>query len=114
MSIHFRPIAIQCTQFSFRCDDLARDLTDSFTNFAVNELAKSASRALLGLYTKFLNVGGMDHDAFCKLYESLVEPVLLYVVGLKGLSDHKKLKSVQNNVDIGLGKMRQILHCSLT
>ena len=44
--------------------------------FAVNELTKSASRALSALYTKFLNVGGMDYDVFCKLYESLVEPVL--------------------------------------
>ena len=32
--------------------------------FAVNELTKSASRALSALYTKFLNVGGMDYDVF--------------------------------------------------
>ena len=50
--------------------------------FAVNELTKSASCALSALYTKFLNVGGIDYDVFCKLYESLVEPVLLYGAGL--------------------------------
>ena len=46
--------------------------------FTVNELAKSASRALSALYTKFLNVGGMDYGVFSKLYESLIEPVLFY------------------------------------
>ena len=40
---------------------------------AVNELKKSASPALSALYMEFLNVGGMDYDVFCKLYESLVE-----------------------------------------
>ena len=34
--------------------------------FAVNELTKSASRALSALYTKFVPVGGMDCDIFCK------------------------------------------------
>ena len=54
--------------------------------FAVNELTKSASRALSALYTKFLNVGGMDYDVFCKLYE----PVLLYGAGLWGCLNRKK------------------------
>lgn len=57
--------------------------------FDGNELAKSTSRALFSaLYTKYLNVGGMDYDVFCKVYESLVEPVLLYDAGSWGLSKH--------------------------
>lgn len=117
--IHFRPAAIHCTQFNFRCGDVVLDLTDSYKylglwfnkhldmKFAVNELAKSASRALAALYTKFLYVGGMDYDVFCKLYESLVEPVLLYGAGLWGLREHKKLNTVQNKACryfLGLGK----------
>ena len=75
--------------------------------FAVNELTKSGSRALSALYTKFLNVGGMDYDVFCKLYESLVEPVLLYEAGLWGLSEQKRVNTVQNKAYQyfwGLGK----------
>ena len=64
--------------------------------FTVNELTKSASRGLSTLYTKFLNVGDMDYDVFCKLDESFVEPMLLYGAGLWGLSDQKRVKTVQN------------------
>lgn len=75
--------------------------------FAVNELAKSASRALSGLYTKFLCVGGMDYEVFSKLYQSLVEPVLLYGAGIWGLSEQKRVNTVQNKACryfLGLGK----------
>lgn len=48
------------------------------------------------MYTRFLSVGGVDFDVFCKLYESLVEPVLLYGAGLWGLRERKKLNTVQN------------------
>ena len=65
-------------------------------NFATNEFAKSASRALSALYTKFLYVGGMNYNVFCKLYESSVEPVLFYGAGLWGLSENKKINTVQN------------------
>lgn len=86
--IHFRPVSKEKCQFDFRCGDIAIEITDTYKylglwfhehldmKFAVNELAKSASRALSALYTKFLHVGGMDYNVFCKLYESLVEPVL--------------------------------------
>ena len=75
--------------------------------FAVNELMKSARRALSALYTNFFNVGGMDYDVLCKLYESLVEPVLLYGAGLRGLSEQKRVNTLQNKACqyfLGLGK----------
>ena len=117
--VHFRPVAIQCTQFNFKCCDLVLDLTDTYKylgllfhehldmKFAINELAKSASRALSALYTKLLNIGGMDYDVFCKLYESLVEPVLFYGAGLWGLREHKKISTVQSKACryfLGLGE----------
>ena len=46
--------------------------------YANTELSKSASRALSVLYTKFKNAGGMAYDVHCKLYSSLVEPILFY------------------------------------
>ena len=75
--------------------------------FAINELAKSASSALSALYTKFLHVGGMTYDVFCKLYQSLVEPVLFYGAGIWGLGEQKKINTVQNKACryfLGLGK----------
>ena len=117
--IHFRPVSVQITQFDFKCGELALEKESTYKylglwfhehldmKFAVNELTKSASRALSALYTKFLNVGGMDYDVFCKLYESLVEPVLLYGAGLWGLSEQKRVNMVQNKACryfLGLGK----------
>ena len=49
----------------------------------------------------------MDYDVFCKLYESLVEPVLFYGASLWGLSEQKKVNTVQNKACryfLGLGK----------
>ena len=63
--------------------------------FAINKLAKSASRAFSALYTKFLHVDGMTFDVLCKLYQSLVEPVLFYGAGIWGLGEHKKLNTIQ-------------------
>ena len=60
--------------------------------FAITELAKSASRALSALYTQFLHVGGVPYDVFCKLYQSLVEPVLFCGAGIWELGEHKKDK----------------------
>ena len=117
--VHFRPVSIQETQYNFVCGELALEKTSTYKylglwfhehldmKFAVNELTKSASRALSALYTKFLNVGGMDYDVFCKLYESLVEPVLFYGASLWGLSEQKKVNTVQNKACryfLGLGK----------
>ena len=64
--------------------------------FTVNEFAKSASRALSSLYTKFLHVWGMDYSVFCNMYESLVEPLLFYGAYIWGLSEQKKINTVQN------------------
>ena len=37
--------------------------------FEVNELTNLAIRALSALYTKILNVGGMDYDVFCCFFK---------------------------------------------
>ena len=92
--VHFRPNSMGRCQANFTCGDQTLDVTDTYKylglwfhehldmKFAINDLAKSASRALSALYTKFLHVGGMTYDVFCKLYQSLVEPVLFYGAGI--------------------------------
>ena len=65
-------------------------------NKSVSELSKSASRTLSALNIKCLKAGGMTIDVFEKLYESLVEPVLFYAGGILGISDYRKIQTVQN------------------
>ena len=106
-------------QAKFIYGDLNLDLSDTYKysglwfqehldmKWAINELAKSASRALSALYTKFLHVGGMTYDVFYKLYQLLVKPVLFYGAGILGLGEHKKINTVQNKACryfLGLGK----------
>ncbi len=81
--------------------------SDLDMKYAVSELAKSASRALSALYTKYLHLGGMTLRCFKKLYENLVEPVLFYASGIWGLTNHRKINTVKNKACryfLGLGK----------
>ncbi|MES9881007.1 MAG: reverse transcriptase family protein [Sedimenticola sp.] len=117
--IHFRPVSIEQTNFSFTCGSLNIDVAQKYKylglwftedldmKFAVSELAKSAGRALSAIYTKYLYLGGMNYKTFTKLYESLVEPVLYYASSVWGLTDYSKIKTLQNKacrLFLGLGK----------
>ena len=120
--IHFGPSGKDRSNFEFKrveCGYKKLEITSSDKylgiwfqehldmKFTVNKLDKSASRALSALYTKFLNVGGMDYGVFSKLYVSLVESVLFYGAGIWGLSEQKKINTVQNKACryfLGLGK----------
>ena len=63
---------------------------------AVKELSKSASRALGLLTSKFYSAGGMTYEVFTKLYESLVQPILLYCAGIWGQCERKQINNIQN------------------
>ena len=63
---------------------------------AVKELAHSASRALGVLKSKFFAAGGMDFKVFTKLYDSLVQPILLYGSGIWGINNHREINVIQN------------------
>ena len=78
--IHFRPSGKDRSNFEFKCGNKILEITTSYKylgmwfqehlgmKFTVNELAKSASRALSALYTKFLNVGGMNYGVWPTLF----------------------------------------------
>ena len=117
--VHFRPKGIKQTNFMFSCGELDLSIVKCYKYlglwfeenldmaYAARELAKSASRALSSLYTKFLHLGGMDYEVFNTLYESLVEPVLYYGAGIWGLAERKIINTVQNKACryfLGLGK----------
>jgi hypothetical protein len=65
-------------------------------NFTVREVAKSASRALGVIIAKFKSSGGMSYHCYTKLYETMVQPVLMYGAALWGTSEHKIIATVQN------------------
>jgi hypothetical protein len=65
-------------------------------SLTVREVAKSASRALSGIIAKYNKIGGMSYSCFTKLYESIVQPVIMYGAPIWGTSEHKIINSVQN------------------
>ena len=76
--VHFRPCGIDQCDFSFSCGDVKLSYAQSYKylglwfhenldmKFATSELAKSASRALSALYTKYLYLGGMNYKTWKK------------------------------------------------
>ncbi len=64
--------------------------------FTVRETTKSASRALGAVYMKFISNGGMSHDVYNKLIETIVEPVLFYWACIWGLNTYPSVNVVLN------------------
>ena len=106
--VHFRPGKRECSKVIFKCGDLTLKYTQSYKYLglwfdehldfktAVNQLAKSAGRALSALFTKFCDAGGMAYEVFTALYDSLIQPILTYGAGIWGLYEHKCLNTIQN------------------
>ena len=63
---------------------------------SINEVTKSASRALGAIYIKYQSAGGMTYSVYTKLIESVVEPVLFYCSGIWGNRKFPKVESVMN------------------
>ncbi|CAC5381001.1 unnamed protein product [Mytilus coruscus] len=108
IELHFRCGSSPRSNFDFTCGNTVVKYDSKYRylgvwidehldwKFTVREVRKSASPALSALYTKFIPCGGMDFDIYEKLYENLVQPVLLYGSSIWGTSEHKQLETVQN------------------
>ncbi len=106
--VQFRPPSTTLTTYTYTCGDRIIENTNSYKYLglwlnehlnmtkSVNELAKSAGRALSALDTKCLRAVGMTLSVFEKLYQSLVEPVLFYAAGVWGTTEHKSIQVVQH------------------
>ena len=64
----------------------------------VLDVAKTTTRALGFMISKYKNSGGLLYESFIKLYESCLQPVMLYGAGLWGSKEHKKLNTIQNRL----------------
>lgn len=92
--LHFRPQNRPRSKYVFQIGTDVIDYLDKYRYLGIwftehldlaytaRELSKAANRALGVVTTKFLQSGGMDYRVFQKLYESLVEPILMYCAGI--------------------------------
>ena len=120
--LHFRPKAKIATDIIFKCGNQKIDVDSSYKylgfwmnefldmKFSIREIAKSASRALGAIYSKFLCPGGMNISVYTKLVETMVEPVLFFCSGIWGHTNFSEIESVLNKAGryfLGVTK-----HCS--
>ena len=138
--VHFRNQQIRRTKTVFQCNDKALKVTDRYKylgiwfqeyldlSITVHEVAKSASRALGLVIAKCKAAGGVSYKCFKKIYESTVQPIILYGAGIYGMKEHKILNTIQNracrfflslppkapnlavNGDLGFKSVRCMLH----
>ena len=62
----------------------------------VKHIAKSATRALSAVISKFKRTGGILFDCYKQLFDSMVKPVLLYGAGIWGTENRQVINTVQN------------------
>ena len=62
----------------------------------VKHIAKSATRALGAVISKFKRTGGILFDCYKHLFDSMVIPVLLYGAGIWGTANRQAINTVQN------------------
>lgn len=87
------------TELNFSCGLKDIEITDKYKYFGlwfhehldiyftVKEIAKEDNRTLSSLQTKYFNHGVMTHKTFSRLYESLVQSILMYGSAIWGLSE---------------------------
>jgi hypothetical protein len=83
-------------------------------NYTVKEVAKCASRALSLLIAKYRQCGDMAYDVYRKLYESTVEPILLYGAPIWGLYGKRVISIIQNRAcRFFLGVQKSTANCAI-
>ena len=106
--IHFRCKRTKQTVSNFKCGYICLDVTSEykylglwFNEFldlqgTVKHIAKSATRALGAVISKFKRTGGILFDCYKQLFDSMVKPVLLYGAGIWGTENRQVINTVQN------------------
>ena len=68
--------------------------------FSIREIAKSASRALVAIYSKLLCARCFSLPVYSKLIETIVEPVLFFCSGIRGHTKHDETEFLIKLADI--------------
>jgi hypothetical protein len=124
--MHFRPKSTNASKVEFKCGNVKLEMATKYKylglyfnehmdeNDIVKDVAKSATRALGAVICKFKYTGGIHYETFTKLYESCVQPVMLYGAGLWGNREYAKLNTIQNRACkyfLGLPKTASNVAC---
>ncbi|XP_060597913.1 uncharacterized protein LOC132751716 [Ruditapes philippinarum] len=105
--VHFRPLSVCRTSFSFICGVHTLNIVDRYMylglmlqehldfNVTAKVVAQSASRALGLLIAKCKSSGGLPYDVFTHLYDSTVWPTISYGSAIWGYRSYSCVNAVQ-------------------
>ena len=105
--IHFRPKSIAKTDKIFEFGNKTLNLVDRYKYLGLlltehlnyeemaKHVAKSASRALSQVITKYKSCGGLAFRTYTKLYETMVWSIIGYGASLWGSREYNCINSVQ-------------------
>ena len=105
--IHFRPNSIAKTDKIFKCGNKTLNLVDRYKYLGLlltqhlnyeemaKHVAKSASRALSLVITKYKSCGGLAFRTYTKLYETMVWSIIGYGASIWGSREYNCINSVQ-------------------
>lgn len=106
--VHFRKKSAKCTEFDFHCGNTSIDKVKNYKylglwfnehldmTYAAREIAKYATRALGSIIVKFKVLGDISYSCFKNMYESCIEPILLYGAGVWGMKVYNIINTVKN------------------
>ena len=117
--VHFRSASTQKTKSLFKFGSENIEIADSYTYLGIlltehldyhamaAQVAKSASRALGLVISKYKSFGGMPFDTYKKLYDSVVWSTISYGAAVWGDREFSAINAVQNRAErffMGIGR----------
>ncbi len=106
--VHFRQPSVARTVVQFMCGNELLVTVDKYKylgivlnetldyNFTAKMIAQSAGRALGLIIAKTKYLGGLPHDVFKKLFDSMVWPVIAYGAAIWGTRSYACINAIQN------------------
>lgn len=106
--VHFRNPSIKRSEYLFKIGDINIDYASQYKylgllltehldySITAKTVAQSANRALGLLISKAKSFGGLPYEAFSKLYEATVCPVITYASAVWGTESFSCINAVQN------------------
>ena len=106
--MHYRPLNRDPSTYNFRLGNHHLDIVDTYKylgivmhyslnyEFTAEVLAKSGSRALGAICSKFQNNKGLGYNTYKKSFRAGVAPILDYCSGVWGNGTLAKIDTVQN------------------
>lgn len=106
--VHYRHHSKPRSLYQFKCGEMQLEYNDKYKylgvwiqehldlSVMVKESAKSATRALGKLISRFKASGGSAHNVYTRLFETGVLPIIRYSAGLWGIKEYGHMNTVLN------------------